>query len=153
MLGVSSYPQDYIDYCRESVRRQVAAYEDLMAAARGAASGDAAGVEGAIEAFEPRFFNNMVLVLDACFVHRLRKTEGKDGNPLSEVRVLCASLLTNDGVLGKDSQIKLKPETSVLGLSVGDEIRIAHDDFVRLADAFFSELEARFVEAAVPAGR
>ena len=153
MLGVSSYPQDYVDHCRDSVRAQVAAYVDLAAAARGAAAGDAAGVEGAIAAFEPRFFHNLILVLDACFVHRLRKTEGKDGNPLNEVRVLCTSLLANDGVLAKDSQIKLKPETSVLGLAPGDEIRLTQDDFVRLADAFFAELEARFVEAAVPAGR
>jgi hypothetical protein len=152
MLAAGSYPQDYVDHCRESVRAQVAAYEDLTAAARGAASGDAAGVDGAIGAFAPRFFTTMVLVLEACFVHRVRNREGKDGNPLNEVRVLSNSLLTNDGVLLKDSQIKLKPETSVLGLAAGDEIRLGQDDFVRLADAFFTELEARYVDATVPAG-
>jgi hypothetical protein len=152
MLAAGSYPQDYVDHCRASVRAQVAAYEDLAAAARGrAASEDAPGGDGAIDAFASRFFNTMVLVLEACFVHRVRNREGKDGNPLNEVRVLSNSLLTNDGVLLKDSQIKLRPETSVLGLAPGDEIRLAQDDFVRLADAFFAELEARYVEPAVPA--
>jgi hypothetical protein len=148
MLGVSSYTQDYVDHCRESVRRQVSAYTGLAAAARGGAAAD---VEGAIDEFEPRFFNGMVLVLDRCFVHRLRKDEGKDGNPLNEVRVLCDSLLQNDGVLAADKQIKLKPDASVLGLAVGDEIRIGQEDFVRLAEAFFAEIEKRFVATGVPA--
>jgi hypothetical protein len=39
----------------------------------------------------------MVLGLDHYFLHRVRKLEGKDGNPLNEVRVICDSLTDNDG--------------------------------------------------------
>ena len=39
----------------------------------------------------------MVLQLEYMFVHRLSGLEGKDGNPLTEVRVLCNSLLFNGG--------------------------------------------------------
>jgi hypothetical protein len=40
-----------------------------------------------------------VLLLDHMFVHRLSGAEGKDGNPLNEVRVLVNSLLYNGGKL------------------------------------------------------
>jgi hypothetical protein len=58
----------------------------------------------------------MVLILDTYFTHRSRTTEGKDSNPLNEVRVLCNSILENKSVLRADKSIKLKPETSVLKL-------------------------------------
>jgi hypothetical protein len=61
----------------------------------------------------------MVLILDTYFTHRSRTTEGKDGNPLNEVRVLCNSILENKRVLRADKSIKLKPETSVLKLPPG----------------------------------
>ena len=89
----------------------------------------------AVEAFEPRFFANLTLVLDASFVHRTRALEGKDGNPLNEVRMLCSSLLTNDGVLAADKTIKYTPETSVLKLRVGDEIRLDEKQFLLLFEA------------------
>jgi hypothetical protein len=40
-----------------------------------------------LEAFETLLFNNMILVLDRNFVHRLRMVIGKDGNPLNEVEL------------------------------------------------------------------
>jgi hypothetical protein len=42
--------------------------------------------------------------------------EGKDGNPLNEVRVLCNSILENKSVLRANKTIKLKPDASVLKL-------------------------------------
>lgn len=35
-------------------------------------------------------------------------------------------------------------DTSILGLEVGDEIKLTGADFRRLADAFFAEMEHRF---------
>jgi hypothetical protein len=141
MLGRSSYDQDYIDKCRDKVAAQVAAYEALASAAR-----NGGGLDSQVDAFEPLFFNNMVLVLDALFMHRLRTKEGKDGNPLNEVRVLSESLMENEGVLVVAKSIKLEPESSILHLEAGDEIAIGASDFQRLAEAYFAEIEAKFTD-------
>src|SRR5437016_215222 len=107
-----------------------------------------------MEAFEARFFNDQVLLLDYMFVHRLTGIEGKDGNPLNEVRVLCNSVLLNQGRLQVDrlpgwpnsasTGMELPPEKSVLKLKVGEEVRLNESDFVRLSKAFFAELEKKF---------
>lgn len=145
MLGMKSYSRDYVDACRRRVDTQLAAYRELAAqVATGTDGGQGAGAD-ALAAFEPLFFNSMVVSLDACFVHRIRAVEGKDGNPLNEVRVLAKSLLENAGVLAVDKSIKLKPETSVLGLQTGDEITLGEADFTKLSDAFFTEIEKKFV--------
>ena len=70
--------------------------------------------------------------------------EGKDGNPLNEVRIVCDSLMNNKGILRGDKQIKLTPERSVLKLNIGDPIRLYEAEFGRLSAAFFAELEHRF---------
>jgi hypothetical protein len=77
-------------------------------------------------------------------VHRTRAIEGKDGNPLNEVRMLCDSILHNHAVLCADKTIKYKPETSVLGFRIGDEIRLDETQFLLLFKSFFSELERKF---------
>ena len=84
-------------------------------------------------------------MLDRLFVHRLRKVAGNDGNPLNEVVLLVDSLLMHDGVLRALSPIAYAPDTSVLHLEFGDEIRLSADDFTRLSTAFFAELEARYL--------
>jgi hypothetical protein len=91
------------------------------------------------------FFNNMVLVLDRYFVHRLRMVTGKDGNPLNEVEMLWDSLMNNDGILRGSNVIKLIPDQSVLKLSIGDPIRITEEEFEHLSAAFFAEIESKFV--------
>jgi hypothetical protein len=145
MLGVSNYPQDYVDACRARAQSQIEAYDALVAATR-TASGERSGeVDAAFDSFEPVFYNNMVLTLDSSFVHRLRGKEGKDGNPLNEVRVLCNSLLQGKGVFSPEKAIKLEPDTSILGYAEGDEIGVRAAGFARLSEAFFAELERRFV--------
>lgn len=139
MLAVSSYPKDYVDRCRARLEAQLAAYDELASSVAS---------DESLRSFEPLFFANLTLALDACFVHRTRAIEGKDGNPLNEVRMTCSSILRADGVLGADRTIKYKPETSVLGLELGDEIRLDEAQFRLLLDAFISELERRFTRAA-----
>jgi len=142
MLSVNKYTREYIAGCRAKMEAQLAAYETLIAAS---GKGGAVGSASAIDAFEPLFFNNMVVVLDSYFVHRSRTLELKDGNPLNEVRMLCHSILQNDGVLAADKTIRFKAEKSVLKIQVGGEIKLTESDFVHLFRAFFAEIEAKFV--------
>lgn len=129
MLGVKTYPREYIESCRAKVASDNAVFESLKATD---------------PAFEATYFNNMVIVLEAMFVHRLRTVEGKDGNPLNEVRVLVNSLLEHGGELAPDKAIKLVAAKSVVGLEYGAKVALTHEAFGRLSDAFFAEIEAKF---------
>jgi len=140
MLGMKTYEKSYVDACRKAIDADVRAFKK-------------SGSKG----LETAFFNNLVFKLEYMFEHRLSGIEGKDGNPLNEVRVLANSLLLNGGTLQVDRKpgwpnsagagFKLPPDTSVLGLSPGDAIGLSEDDFVRLAKAFFATLEEKYVEA------
>jgi hypothetical protein len=142
MLGRKNYTRQEIDTARAMVEADLRAYRALPPAAK-------------TKAFEANFFNREVLLLDYLFVHRLTGAEGKDGNPLNEVRVLCNSLLLNQGRVQVDKQpgwpmsagssLKLPPEKSMLKLKVGDEVELSETDFVRLSTAFFTELEKRYL--------
>lgn len=128
MLAITEYGRNHVERCRRRIEADVAAFSN----------------SGANGAAEIAFFNNMVLSLDRYFLHRARKNEGKDGNPLNEVRIVCDSLTDNDGVLAGNQTIRMKPEESVLKLEVGDPIVLSEQDFRRLADAFIAEIEARY---------
>lgn len=132
MLGIKTYTQDYIDACRSRVESQLGTYRNLAATVP------------VDPAFESVFFNNMVLSLDSYFTHRLRGIEGKDGNPLNEVRVLCKSMTENGDRMTEDPTIRMNPATSVLHHEVGDTIRLGEQDFRLLSKAFFAEIESRF---------
>ena len=135
MLSRTGYPQAYVDTTRAAVRTHLDSWDalDLSPEAR-------AG-------FEPGYVRQLVLALDAYFVHRGRGQEGKDGNPLNEVRMLCDAIRDNDGVLAANSTIKYRPEASVLGLAIGDRVDVDVAAFRRLAEAVFDEIEKRFPEA------
>ena len=142
MLGMKTYSQDYIDACRARVDANLRVYRKQV--------GKAPSKE-----FEVRYFNDQVLLLDYMFVHRLSGIEGRDGNPLNEVRVLCNSILLNQGKLQVDklpgwpnsavSSLKLPPEKSLLKLRVGDDVKLSEADFVRLSKAFFAEIEKKYL--------
>ena len=90
MLGMKTYSKNYIEGCRPRVDAGLRAYRKQ--------AGKAPSRE-----FEHRSFNDQVLLLDYnMFVHRLAGIKGKDGNPLNEVRVLCNSILLNQGKLQVD---------------------------------------------------
>jgi len=133
MLAANLYAPEYIDGCRSRIGAELDAWRALA---------EKGGAEAA--AFEPGFIHSMVLDLDRCFVHRTRGMEGKDGNPLNEVRLLCESILQHGGVMTADRTIRYKPEASVLGIAVGERIRIDAAGFTALADAFFAELRKRY---------
>ena len=132
MLCVNKYKKDYVAACRSKMEAQLKAYKALPKSP-------------ALAAFEPLFFGNLILAMDAFFVHRSRGLEGKDGNPLNEVRMICNSILANEGVMTGDKTIKWNPETSTLKLQIGSPIRLNESDFVRLYKAYFAEMEARFI--------
>jgi hypothetical protein len=140
MLGRKTYTREELENARTVVDAQLAAWRALAEAADGSPK-----TAAALEAIEPLLFNNMALVLDRYFVHRLRSVTGKDGNPLNEVELLSESLMNNDGVLRGNNVVKFVPERSVTGLEPGQRIRLGADEFERLARAFLADLEAKFV--------
>jgi hypothetical protein len=129
VLGKNSYDTAYVDSTRDAISRRVAAFDALPA-----------GPEK--DALEPVYFGDLVVLLEMAFVHRLRGQEGKDGNPLNEVRVLVASMLEADGVLTPDKTIKQAP--TVTGLAYGDPVVVTREGFLQLSDGFFDEIEAKF---------
>jgi hypothetical protein len=129
MLGVKNYPKEYINACRKKIKADIDSFKKYSQASK---------------AFEAIFFKNMILVLETMFMHRLRGQEGKDGNPLNEVRMLANSILTNNDKLLADSTIKYNEAKAVLKIGLGQEIALSLKDFEKLSDAYFSEIEKKF---------
>jgi hypothetical protein len=144
MLGRKTYTREEYEHGRSAVETQVAAYRELVTAIERETTDPK--VQSALDDFDSMFFNNMAMVLDRYFVHRLRAVTGKDGNPLNEVEMLCDSLMNNNGVLRGNNVIKYVPDESVVGLAIGDHIRLSAEDFERLSSAFFTELQRRFLQ-------
>jgi hypothetical protein len=128
MLGMRTYTKKYIAACRSKVEKDISTYRSANA-----------------KALEVAFFNDMVVVLDHLFVHRLRTVEGKDGNPLNEVRLLSDSMMNNNNKVIMDKTIKYDPTRSILKYEAGGEIQLNETDFLLLSKAFFAEIESRFL--------
>jgi hypothetical protein len=142
MLGRKDFTQEELDAARSMVRRDLDAYRRL------AESIDVdPHAAAALAAFEVPFFNSLTLALDRFFVHRVRLVSGKDGNPLNEVELLADGLMRTDGVLRGSTVIRLVPEESVSKIGIGERIELTADRFERIADAFFAELERRYLAA------
>jgi hypothetical protein len=143
MLAITGYPQAFVDGCRRRIETQLRTYDELLAAAGDPASpGD-----DLVAAFETQFFANLVLALDHSFMHRQRSLEGKDGNPINEVRMLANSLLEHDGVLTAEKAIKYDAGKAVAGIGIGDRISLDEKAFRLLSDGYFAEIEKRFPAA------
>ncbi|WP_332700369.1 hypothetical protein [Devosia sp.] len=139
MLAVTSYPEVYVQLTAAKVEEQLAAYAALAAAVKGNAK-----AEAALAAFAPGHFNAMLLALDHYFMHRMRGAEGKDGNPLNEVRMLGDAIMENGGVLKANSTVRYDPAKSVTGISLGQEIALDAATFEKLAAAYVAEIGKRF---------
>jgi hypothetical protein len=132
MLGRKTYTQEELDSARKAMAEQLAAYEAIERTPP-------------LEAFEPLFFNNLLLALDRRFVHRLRGTTGKDGTPLNEAELLVESLMNNHGILRGNNVIKYVPAESVLKLEIGDRISLSAAQFERLSKGFLAEIESKYL--------
>ena len=144
MLCVNNYKQNYIDECRSKVDAQIFAYGVLIATAKNQSASGERLLDAAIKAFEPHFFNNLVLVLACFFIHRARAIEKKDGNPLNELRMLCNSMMKNN-IMSEDKTIKYDLAKSILKHSIGDKIQMNEVDFICLSAAFFAEIESKYL--------
>jgi hypothetical protein len=142
MLGRKDFTQEELDAARSMVRRDLDAYRRLAESIDGDRRAAAA-----LAAFEVPFFNSLTLALDRFFVHRVRLVSGRDGNPLNEVELLADGLMRTDGVLRESTVIRLVPEESVSKIAIGERIELTADRFERIADAFFAELEKRYLAA------
>jgi hypothetical protein len=129
MLSVKQYSNEYINICRKKVKADIEVFKKIPSVT---------------ETFEKVFFNNMVLVLETMFMHRMRAQEGKDGNPLNEVRMISNSILTNDNKLEADNTIKYNDAKSILKIKLGQEISLTAKDFVQLSDAYFDDIGMKF---------
>ena len=109
MLGRTSYSKDQVEACRARTARQLEALDKAKVP----------------EALAAEMLANMVIALELAFVHRVRKAEGKDGNPLNEVRLIAFSLLEHDGVMTETPTIKYDTRKSITGLAIGAEMQRA----------------------------
>jgi len=128
MLGRKDYTREELDAGRARIDAQLAAYRALSGTAD----------------YEPIFTSGLVLLLDRLYVHRIRSVSGKDTNPITEVELLAASLLTGDEFVDQKA-VKWVPAQSVTGIAPGERVRLDLATTQALVDAFFAELEKRFV--------
>jgi hypothetical protein len=140
MPAASRYAKAYVDACRARLSARLSAHAKLCAAASHSLA------ESEIHALEQGCLADMLIALDAMFAARLRGAEGKDGNPLNEMRLLSASLMTGDGALIADRTIKYDPAKAVLGLKLGEPIVLTAADVKKLGGAFLAEIERKYGE-------
>ena len=129
MQSVKKYSREYINECKRKIKADADEFQKIKAAT---------------PSFENIYFRNLILVLEQMFVHRMRGEEGKDGNPLNEVRILSNSILTNNCRLESDNTIRYHLDKSILRIDIGGVININAKDFGRLAKAYFEEIEKKF---------
>src|SRR5260370_20090771 len=120
MLGRKEYTRQEFDHGKAAIEEQLTCYKKLVQAIASELPDKKA--PSALEDFAGVFFNNLTLVLDRLYVHRLRLVTGKDGNPLNEVEMICDSLMNNHGIFRGNNVVKYIPEQSVVKLQIGDQI-------------------------------
>jgi hypothetical protein len=121
---------------RAEIAAQIQAYRDLVGAASKASGMSLTRIDAALSAFEPAFFNNLLVALDARFAGRQIAA-----GPGAELRVLAASLLANGGVLATSADVPYDADASVLRIDPGERIALNADDFETLCAAFLAAVE------------
>ena len=142
MRDATPFAAHHVAAARADFAAQVRSYRDLVAAASKASGMSLVRIDAALAAFEPGYFNSLLVALDARFAQRPRSVDGEPG-PLAEVRLLVASLTARGGVLAADAAIAYDPAGSVLRIDLGDRIALNADDFEAIAAAFLAEIERR----------
>jgi hypothetical protein len=122
--------------CREDIAAQLRAYRDLVGAASKASGMSLVRIDAALAAFEPAFFGDLLVTLDARFATRPRAAGAS-----AEVALLAAALLHHGGVLARDAALPYDADESVLRLDIGERVALNADDLESLAAAFLAELE------------
>jgi hypothetical protein len=126
-----------IEACRAEIAAQIQAYRDLVGAASKASGMSLVRIDAALAAFEPAFFNTLLVALDARFAQRPDVP-----GPSAEVRLLAASLMHGGGVLAADPAIPYDADASLLRLEVGERVALNGDDFQALCAAFLAAMAA-----------
>jgi hypothetical protein len=97
-------------------------------------------IDAALSAFEPAFFGNLLVTLDARFAQRAR-----DSRASAEVALLAAALLHHGGVLRSNAALPYDADTSILRIDFGEHVALNADDLETLAAAFLAELERQAI--------
>ena len=125
-----------IEACRAEIAAQIQAYRDLVGAASKASGMSLARIDAALAAFEPAFFNNLLVALDARFPQRPRETTAS-----VEVALLADALLHHGGVLTANADLPYDADVAMLRLDIGERVSLNAEDVELLATAFLAEIE------------
>lgn len=127
-----------IEACRGEIAAQVQAYRDLVGAASKASGMSLVRIDAALSSFEPAFFGNLLVVLDARFASRPH-----GAGVGAEVALLARALLHHGGVLTRDAAVPYDADASVLRIDLGERVVLSADDVQSLVAAFLAELQAQ----------
>ena len=125
---------------RHEIAAQIQAYRDLVGAASKASGMSLTRIDAALAAFEPAFFNNLLIALDARWRERTRDIAR---GAIGEVRLLADALLAHGGVLSENPAIRHDADASVLRIDFGERVALNADDFEALCEAFLAQIGLR----------
>ncbi len=123
-MGSPTVTSASVDAVRAEFAAYVRTYRDLVAAASKASGASLVRVDGAFAAFEPGYFNNLLVALAA----RFAAVPAAPG-AIAEVRAVCDALVAHGGRMATDAG-------AVLRLDAGDRVALNADDFEEIAAAF-----------------
>ena len=112
------------------------AYRDLVGAASKASGMSLMRIDAALAAFEPAFFNNLIVALDARFASRTHA-----GPASVELALLAQAVLHHRCILTAGTALPYDADAAVLRLDPGERVLLNAEDVEALAAAFFAEIE------------